>query len=270
MANPISRTAYYTLGVRAWDATRPKPACGDTYARYFMNEEAQKIWEEFKTFSYPNISNASRHAIIDNYLRDGLKEIPDDTILIVGAGFDTRAFRIGGGRWIEVDESPIISYKESTLPSSKAPNPLTRVPIDFSGESLREKLTPFTTTKRTHIVVEGVLMYLQHKDRKKLMQTLQESFPKHIVYCDLMRKSFFDRYSQEVHQKIRGLGTTFVDMTEYPEGEFLDHGYKTISQVSIPLYAAQYGGLGIPVFVLKYFLKTLKNGYNICRFQYGD
>ena len=32
MQNPISRTAYYTLGVRAWDAAQPKPMCGDSLA----------------------------------------------------------------------------------------------------------------------------------------------------------------------------------------------------------------------------------------------
>ena len=116
--NPISKTAYYTLSVRAWDAALPKPVCGDTFARHFMNEEAQKIWQEFKDDLRPNASNASRHAIIDSQLRDALNNAPDSLVVIIGAGFDTRAFRIKGGNWIEVDEPPIIGHKESTLPAS--------------------------------------------------------------------------------------------------------------------------------------------------------
>ena len=269
MANPISKTAYYTLGVRAWDASRPKPVCGDTFAQHFMNEEARAIWEKFKEYSRPNISNASRHAIIDNYLRDVLQSTPEATVVMVGAGFDTRAFRIKGGQWIEIDEPAIINYKESALPSAGAQNSLKRIAIDFSRESIREKLRPFKTEKNVHVIIEGVLMYLDNKDRKDLMLSLQDIFPHHTVYCDLMRKSFFDRYSGEVHEKIRSLGTTFTELSEYPEGLLLDNGYKTLSSQSIPLYAAQYGGIDIPFFVVKYFLKTLRNGYQIWRFEYS-
>src|SRR6188474_2778247 len=73
ITNPISKTAYYTLGVRAWDATLPKPACGDTFAKIFMNEDAQKIWQVFKDDLKPNASNASRHAIIDGQVADALR-----------------------------------------------------------------------------------------------------------------------------------------------------------------------------------------------------
>ncbi len=269
MANPISRTAYYTLGVRAWDASLPKPVCGDSFARHFMNEEAESVWEKFTTFSRANISNAARHAIIDNYLREVLQSTPDATVIIVGAGFDTRAFRLSGGRWIEIDEPAIINYKESALPSSGAQNSLTRIAIDFSRESLREKLLPFKSDKNVHVIVEGVLMYLDNKDRKNLVLSLQEIFPHHTIYCDLMRKSFFDRYSRELHEKIRSLGTSFTELSEYPEGLMLDNGYKALSSQSVPLYAAQHGGIDIPSFVVKYFLKTLRNGYTIERFEYS-
>ena len=269
MANPISTTAYYTLGVRSWDATRPKPACGDTFARYFMNDEAKAIWEKFKGFTMPNISNASRHAIIDNYIREALTTTPDATVVIIGAGFDTRAFRITGGRWIELDEQPIISYKESALPPAKSSNSLTRIPIDFSQESIQQKLFPFATKKKTHVIVEGVLMYLDNKQRKNLLDALKEIFPDHLVYCDLMSKTFFDRYSSKVHETIRSLGATFTELSDYPEGLFLDNGYKTVSKASIPLYAAQYGGLGVPAFMMRIFMRPLMTGYNIWRFEHS-
>ena len=268
MANPISTTAYYTLGVRSWDATRPKPACGDTFAKYFMNDEAKAVWEKFKDFKMPNISNASRHAIIDNYLREALQKSVDATVVIIGAGFDTRAYRINGGRWIELDEQRIISYKESVLPPSKATNSLTRIPIDFSQESIQQKLFPFGTKKKTHIVVEGVLMYLDNRQRKKLLDAIREIFPEHIVYCDLMSKAFFDRYSTKIHETIRALGATFTELSDYPEGLFLDNGYTTVSKVSIPLYAAQYGGLGVPAFIMRIFMRPLMTGYNIWRFEH--
>ena len=267
MSNPISRTAYYTLGVRAWDASQPKPVCGDSFAKDFMNEEAQKVWSEFKDHRMPNVSNAARHAIIDAYLRDAFNVSRDSQVVIVGAGFDTRAFRIKGGLWIEVDEPAIITYKDSRLAASKAHNKLTRIPIHFATESLPEKLNPFKKPGTTHIIIEGVLMYLTQEQRRRLLGDLRNLFPRQIVYCDLMRQSFFEKYGKPIHEKIVALGASFTDISEHPENIFLDNGYKMLSCVSIPLYAAQNARIGIPPFIVRYFLKTLRDGYQICRFE---
>lgn len=266
--NSISKTAYYTLGVRAWDATLPKPACGDTFAKLFMNEDAQKMWQEFKDDLRPNASNASRHAIIDGQVAEALLSNSNALVVIIGAGFDTRAFRMKGGRWIEVDEPEIIGYKETKLPTFKAPNPLVRIPIDFERESLIDSLSSFSTLTTTHIVLEGVLMYLNQVDRRHLIAGLQQIFPHHMVYCDLMRRSFFERYSKEIHEKILSLGATFTDISEHPESLFLDNGYKPLSCVSIPLSAAEHGNLGIPFFLVRYFFKTLRKGYCTWRFEF--
>jgi methyltransferase (TIGR00027 family) len=267
MTNPISRTAYYTLGVRAWDASQPNPVCGDSFAKDFMNEEAQSVWREFKDQLMPNVSNASRHAIIDTYLRQALSIASDSQVVIIGAGFDTRAFRIKGGSWIEVDESAIITYKESILAASKAQNTLNRISIHFETESLLDRLTPFSKPGTVHIIIEGVFMYLTQEKRKRLIEDLQSLFPKHIIYCDLMRQSFFKKYGGPVHEKIKALGASFTDMLEHPENLFLDNGYKMLSCVSIPLYAARNAKIGIPSFIIRYFLKTLRDGYQICRFE---
>jgi len=267
MMNPISNTAYYTLGVRAWDAVQAKPACGDTFASLFMNVHAQKIWSEFKDDTKPNASTASRHAIIDNQLRQVIRTAPYSRVVIIGAGFDTRCFRLKGGNWIEVDEPSIINYKESILPSSTAPNSLVRIPIEFGRELLSEKLKPFSTSLKTHIVIEGVFMYLKSDERESLITVLQKMFPNHIIYCDLMRKSFFESYSKKLHDKIVSLGASFREMSEYPESFFLQKGYTTLSSTSIPLYAAEHGNLDVPAFLIRYIFKRLRNGYAIWRLE---
>jgi methyltransferase (TIGR00027 family) len=267
MTNPISRTAYYTLGVRAWDAAQPKPVCGDSLAKLFMNDDAQKVWQEFKGDLRPNASNASRHAIIDGQVREALRATPDSRVVIIGAGFDTRAFRIKGGNWIEVDEPQIIGLKESVLPASKASNPLRRIPIEFAKELLTEKLSAFTTTQTTHIIIEGVFMYLHQNERQGLLTALQKIFPNQVVYCDLIRQSFFERYSKPLHQKLLSLGASFTEITEHPENIFLENGYKILAYTSIPLHAAQHVKLGIPAFLIRFFLKTLRKGFCVWRFR---
>jgi methyltransferase (TIGR00027 family) len=268
MTNHISRTAYYTLGLRAQDAAKPKPLCGDYLAQQLMNDEARQVWQEFENFPRPNASNAMRHAIIDEHLRSVLADNPTAKIIIIGAGFDTRAFRLKGGRWIEVDEPAIINIKEETLPSNTAPNPVERLSINFAKESLQEKLQSHASTDLTYIVIEGVFMYLTHQQRRQLLQTLQALFPRHIVYCDLMRKRFFERYSREIHERIAALGTQFTDLTDSPEDLFRAAGYRTLSRTSIPLQAAQRGGVDIPPLLIRWFLSTLRNGYCVWQFRF--
>lgn len=268
MTNHISRTAYYTLGLRAQDAANPKPLCGDYLAQQLMNDEARQVWQEFENFPRPNASNAMRHAIIDEHLRSVLADNPTAKIIIIGAGFDTRAFRLKGGRWIEVDEPAIINFKEEKLPFNAAPNPLERLSIQFANQSLEEKLQSHASTDLTYIVIEGVFMYLTHQQRRQLLQTLQALFPRHIVYCDLMRKRFFERYSREIHERIAALGTQFTDLTDSPEDLFRAAGYRTLSRTSIPLQAAQRGGVDIPPLLIRWFLSTLRNGYCVWQFRF--
>jgi methyltransferase (TIGR00027 family) len=267
MANPISRTAYYTLGVRAADAASKRPILGDTFAQRFMNDEAKAVWQEFKSFSRPNASNASRHVMLDDRLRRALAADPQATIVIIGAGFDTRAFRLRGGHWFEFDEPEILTYKESRLPAADAPNPLRRVAIEFATEPLSEKLALVPLATHAHIVLEGVLMYLSHEQRVSLLRTVSERFPHHTIYCDLMSKRFLGKYSSELYQKIVGMGTTFQDMEDAPERVFSDLGYTMVERVSVPLYSFEHASLGIPAFVVRHFMPTLRDGYVIAVFR---
>ncbi|HUQ89411.1 MAG TPA: SAM-dependent methyltransferase [Vicinamibacterales bacterium] len=267
MPNPISRTAYYTLAVRAADAARPKPILGDTFAQRFMNDSANGVWQEFKSFAPANGSNAARHAMIDEHLRRAIAGDSQATIVIIGAGFDTRAFRLRGASWFEFDEPEILTYKESRLPVGEAPNPLRRIPIEFAREKLADKLTLITPPSSVHVVIEGVLMYLTHAQRLSLLQTVADRFPHHTVYCDLMRKNFFEKYSRDVHEKIVGMGTTFTDMEEAPERLFNENGYTTVAIDSVPLYAVEHANIGIPAFAVRYFMRTLREGYVIAVFR---
>jgi methyltransferase (TIGR00027 family) len=267
MANPISRTAYYTLAVRAADAETAKPILGDTFAHRFMNDDAKAVWEEFKSFAPANGSNAARHAMIDEHLRRAIAADRQATIVIIGAGFDTRAFRIPGGQWFELDEPEILTYKESRLPAATAPNSLRRIAIEFARERLADKLALITPPSSVHVVIEGVLMYLSREQRVSLLRTLTERFPHHTIYCDLMRKNFFEKYSRDIHLKIVGMGATFTDMEETPEQLFAENGYTMVDRASVPLYAVERANIGLPAFVVRYFLRTLREGYVIAVFR---
>ena len=145
---PISKTAFYCCGIRMQDAERSEPVCGDIYAKFFMNEDGVRILEAFEDETYPNASNVARHRIIDDFLRQELLADSGLCVVIIGAGFDSRAFRLKGGVWVELDEPQVILYKNERLPASDCANELHRIPIDFSTDSLEEKLSPLPAVVR--------------------------------------------------------------------------------------------------------------------------
>ena len=232
-----------------------------------MDSEAQAVWKEFENFHRPNGSNATRHAIIDRLLRSELEADSAARVVVVGAGFDTRAFRLRGGRWVEIDEPALLARKESRLPTGSAPNSLTRVPIQFASESLGAKLAPFAGPERTHVVVEGVLMYLTLAQRRALLEPLRKCYPHHVVYCDLMRESFANSYGREIREKLASMGAPFRDVTEHPERLFTEAGYVRLACESIPLTAAERGAIDVPAFAIRWFMRKLRRGYCVWKWE---
>src|SRR5258705_5063826 len=108
---PISKTAFYCCGIRMQDAERTNSVCGDIYAKAFMNEEGFRILEAFKDETSPNASNVARHRIVDDFLRQELLANPSLCVLIIGAGFDSRGFRLKGRAWGKIAEHQVIAHK---------------------------------------------------------------------------------------------------------------------------------------------------------------
>lgn len=264
---PISNTAFYCCGVRMEDAERSEPICGDIYAKNFMSDEGLQIFAGFKEDVHSNASNVARARIIDDILRQDLLSDSSATVVLIGAGFDSRAFRLDGGTWVEVDEPQIIAYKNERLPADGSTNDLHRIPIDFAAESLEEKLAPFAGRSPAIVVVEGVLMYLEEDAIKQMLQTLRRIFPSHKLVCDLMNKKFFEKYSAEMHKKITGLGAPFKFTVDDPEKLILASGYTRRKKTSIVEAAVGFGSLNIPAFLLKTVLHTLAGGYAIFEFE---
>lgn len=252
------------------DAASAKPVCGDEYAKLFMNEDGLRILEKFKDEVNPNTSNVARARVIDDLLREELQANPNLRVVLIGAGFDSRAYRLKGGTWIELDEPQVIAYKNERLPVSEAQNELQRIPIDFSTESVEEKLWPFAGGEATVVVIEGVFMYLEEEKIRELLATLHRVFPEHKLICDLMTRKFFESYGRTIHEKLTGMGATFKFTVDNPEEVFLRNGYRRLACLSIVAKSAEYQMKRIPRIIARTLLRTLTSGYAIYVFALTD
>jgi methyltransferase (TIGR00027 family) len=263
---PVSKTAFYCCGVRMADAEKRRPLCGDNYAKCFMDADARAFYEPFKSETRAARGNATRHRIIDDYLRSAIGANPHLTVITIGAGFDTRAYRLNAGTFVELDEPAVIALKNEKLPIATCKNKLARVPIDFASERLADKLAPFKTEAACIFVIEGVFMYLAESVIAETLQTLHQLFPNHTLICDLMRASFANKHSAGMRDRIERLGVT-LQLVEDPYRIFAEHHYRATQMTSIVALSAK---LGLPRLLrplLRMLPDDLVQGYKVVVFD---
>ncbi|HEY8024791.1 MAG TPA: class I SAM-dependent methyltransferase [Burkholderiaceae bacterium] len=258
--NPISDTAFLTCGARAADAAATKPICGDSYAHRFLDERGQQVFEKFKSEKGPLASIVARHRLIDDLLRARIADDKATNVVIIGAGFDTRAFRLEGGNWAEIDEPQVVDLKNRVLPAERAANPLRRIAIDFAGEELANKLPTVAPGSPVVVVMEGIFIYLDEQQIDNTLRSLQQAYPGHTLICDLNSRRFMERHGKSLKQQIETLGATLKYLSDEPSAIFLRHGYRPTDQFSIIDKTLEYMNARIGRFLVKLCMPTLVDG----------
>ncbi len=106
-------------------------------------------------------------------------------LVILGAGFDTRAHRFSellkGVKVIEIDYGATQEYKKRRVEEalSGAPANVVYAPIDFARESLGAVLrrAGLEAGRKTYYICEGVSMYVPEEGMKETLRAIAESAP---------------------------------------------------------------------------------------------
>jgi len=263
MSNSVSATAYYCAGTRMLDALRADSLLNDSYAARFMGDDGLSIFEKFRHLAVPIGAHQVRCHLIDQAIRAKLKANPEMLVVVVGAGFDSRAFRIPGGRWIEIDEPPIIERKDAIAPVASCPNPLRRIAVSFHDEKLRDVLAPLATDAPTLVVFEGVSMYLEAAQIDEFAHSLAAAFPNHWLYVDLMSRGFARVFAKGMSRVLASIGTAFSSLETDPLGHFRNLGYRV--EAAHPLMPAAFAMRRVPLPAvlgsILAMLPVVRNGY---------
>jgi methyltransferase (TIGR00027 family) len=248
------------------DSRQAQPICGDDYARVFMDEYGVRIYDMFKDEVHCNASMLVRHRIIDDVLRQQLLVNPDLCVITIGAGLDSRPYRLNGGKWFELDEPAVVQHKDKRLPATKCPNQLERIPIDFSIDVLKDKLAPIATAEPVIIIMEGVFIYLSEDEVKETIEPFHRLFPAHHLVCDLVNRQIVERYGRSLHEKIEGIGAHFKPV-DYPDKVFTTNGYRIKNRISIVERSTDFGINKIPKWLLRYFFSSDVFGNSVYVFE---
>jgi methyltransferase (TIGR00027 family) len=172
----VSDTAIWVAHYRAVESERADALFHDPFAGLLAGDRGRKI---AATMAYPRVMQwivSIRTIAIDALIRHAIS-LKVDTVVNLGAGLDTRPYRMNLPaelHWIEVDFSHIIDFKTEKLSNEKPVCRLKLMAADLADVALRRRLHERigTESRRALILTEGVSPYLANDEAASLSEDL--------------------------------------------------------------------------------------------------
>jgi O-methyltransferase involved in polyketide biosynthesis len=170
---PMQESLFLTLCGRALDNRLPHPILADTMA----DELVRKLdydYDKFHLSASPILNIALRAKKLDEVARNFTTRHPDAVALDLGAGLDTRLFRIAPPPtvdWYDVDYPEVIAARQQLLPE--------RTNAHGIGADLTDPnwLDAIPTGRPAVIVADGLLAFLTPDAMIALLNRLIGHFP---------------------------------------------------------------------------------------------
>lgn len=190
----VSDTALWIAHHRSVETARPDALFKDPLAARLAGDRGKAIAESMPRSMVTAWAIVMRTCIIDDHIRTALHE-GTDTILNLGAGLDTRPYRMelpGSLNWIEVDYPHVIEYKERLLASETPRCRLTRIKCDLSDDAARRRVLADANASAQKLLVltEGLVPYLSSEQVATLADDLHALDRAKYWLVDYFRHSF--------------------------------------------------------------------------------
>jgi methyltransferase (TIGR00027 family) len=190
----VSDTAFWIAHLRAVETQRPDALVRDPFAARLAGERGRQIAASIPMSEVVGWTVAVRTLIIDEYIELALGE-GVDTILNLGAGLDTRPYRMDlpeSLTWIEADYPHVIEYKNKLLIGERVACTLESVKIDLADLSARRGLFAAVNARaqRLMILTEGVVPYLSNDEAASLADDLRAMDRARLWIVDYLEPEF--------------------------------------------------------------------------------
>jgi methyltransferase (TIGR00027 family) len=173
----VSDTAFMVAGFRALETERRDPLFRDPLAAKLAGDHGRRILAGLPRRFVGGWSVVVRTVIIDELIKQAIGE-GVDTVLNLGAGLDTRPYRMDlphSLRWVEVDYPHVIELKETHLADEEPRCRLERTDLDLTDRTARRRFLADMNAYANKILVltEGVAPYLAEDDVAELTADLR-------------------------------------------------------------------------------------------------
>ncbi|MER7752529.1 class I SAM-dependent methyltransferase [Kitasatospora sp. NPDC097643] len=188
----VPETALWTLWHRAVEARRPDTVLADPKAVELVGRIDFPFAERFGERAAVAQLQALRASCFDREVADFLNRHPRGTVVGLGEGLETQAWRVDNGRatWLSVDLPETALLRERLLP----PDPRHRI-VACSATDPRwmDEVDP---SRGVLISAEGLLMYLRPTEVRELIAACAERFPGATFVLDAVPRWFSARAVQ--------------------------------------------------------------------------
>lgn len=173
----VSDTAFWVASFRARESEREDAVFRDPLARVLIGEKGEAIAKHLGGAPMMAFIMVVRTSAIDRLILSAV-ERGVDTVLNLGAGLDTRPYRMklpSTLRWIEADFPSVIELKNDRLAAERPVCALTRVAIDLADREARRAFFSRVAANAGSVLVitEGVITYLTAEQAGRLAEDVQ-------------------------------------------------------------------------------------------------
>lgn len=175
----VSDTALWIAAYRALESERSDALFNDRLAGRLSGERGFQIAREMPFSTFAQWAMVIRTVAIDQLILQALEE-GVDTVINIGAGLDTRPYRMNlpaGLNWIELDFAKLLAYKNAALAREEPVCRLTRIPLDLSDPYERRSILKQLALQADSalVITEGVIYYLSNQEAIMLSDDILNS-----------------------------------------------------------------------------------------------
>jgi methyltransferase (TIGR00027 family) len=177
----VSDTALWMATVRAAEGERPDAVFHDPLAGLLAGERGRRISRSLSRAAMVSWGVVARTCAIDRLVDEAL-QAGVDTVLNLGAGLDTRPYRMKLPphlNWIEVDFPVIVEAKHARLIGYRPACSIERVGMDLLDPLARGQFLSRcrVVSKKTLVITEGVISYFSNDEVANLAAELHATPP---------------------------------------------------------------------------------------------
>lgn len=164
----VTDTASWVAALRADEGRRNDAAFRDALASILAGERGKKIARSFPQSALVAWAVVIRTSAIDRLIGEAIHG-GVDTVVNLGAGLDTRPYRMelpSRTRWIEIDFPDLINFKDSALRAHTPVCGVERIGMNLLDRAARNELFAVwgSQAAKTLLIAEGVIPYLSNDD----------------------------------------------------------------------------------------------------------
>jgi methyltransferase (TIGR00027 family) len=252
----IAATALFVAAVRARENERSNPLFRDQLSSLLAGSEGL-AWlaasetnpgSNYHRDSFPYLEVRTRY--FDDWALGAVRECEARQLVLLGAGMDTRAFRLPwpeGFQFWEIDTPELFALKEARLQSAGVRLDCDRLVVeaDLTSRGWVDSLIDggFKKNLPTVWLAEGLFQYLKAADVGQILDgaaTLSSSSSQ--LGAEIISAESLKRVSnRERLRRRKERGTPWVFGTDDPEGLFRSHGWRVDDDVGALAAAVALG-----------------------------